>query len=257
MENITGGAMYHLVCYQKPKGVESIRAVWTRLKATRGGQQVGGTTKGIACYHGSIISDRLYVREGNEERVQQTAAGQYVYSAFFCELSLGRVQMLAFLFPYRRLGRDFVNDLGDKDLFRPLFAGSPDIAKVIRKVGDGAYGTETSVAEYAAEIHGVQGVDAVVLSGKNPNDSELFKRLNTDFKTKGTRCIVRYTPRSPTEGMPVRLHIDVFGNFQFYLRVDAKNLDSVLAFVGRLASDALFTFGATSPFDRTYLDTSG
>ncbi len=204
--------------------------------------------KNFEIQHKRLKSNTLFARGALFKEISLNKDGNppYLYDLFAIKTSILSDEFYLLIFPFSAMARIVIDNLITKHLLRKMCdiitARVPSI--ILTEDLNIDEEIDTSVVSLDIVIKDDNNLSLLKIGGDSPLNSDLFKNhvlnnINEKYFNPykcGLSCGLSYSDDSLSHSIRSRVHMDIFGNFKFYIHIDGKNLIVLPFFIKRLIS---------------------
>ncbi len=183
-----------------------------------------------------IITPKAYHTGDKNYSVNKYPDPPFNYDVFV--LTLKKLKILIFGFPFKSLASIIMENLINRDLIAKGNFVKADINKLIKINHNSDFINDSYSAHFVGlelTLTGDTDLSTVYLDGDSPLQSSLYKnvflKLIDDNKSKLDNCTIKFETftikKEITPKSKANLHIDLFGNYKFYVHLNGNNLFTI------------------------------
>lgn len=264
---------YHFIALHVT-GSYSLTDYWSQLHefTTTSSKMSELTYSDLEIQHRRLRSDIPYTRGKLLETVSISGNGlaPYDYDIFALRMSAENQTYFMFAFPFVALGRLVIDNLiANHDFMKKGDTQKVDLGSLVKQaevaVENLADPIRTRVVGLQVVILTDPALSTVSLDGDNPLKSAIYRNYLQESIHKGRvnpnqvvlACELLWPPQLTDQTivnqrkLRARIHMDVFGNFKFYVHIGGENCIIIPYLMKKLASLKCLDKVSTNPLRRT------
>lgn len=205
---------------------------------------------GLKIQHSQVTSSKAYSRGNVLASISSTRNGKqfYTYDLFACETPVEEARYFVFAFPFAALAKAIVNRLiKEHDLHKNCNLQAVDVPGLVLHddLSLTQDGFQTHITGLNLVTKGDDNISSIKLRGDNPLQADVYlDSLQDQVKFRPKMCVldcILQLAAAETQGENVtkrrlraKVHMDIFGNFKFYLHIGGVNFVLIAHLLKRL-----------------------